>query len=235
MYSLYIYYTSTRISIPLALQSVVSELHALLKQVYRMTPKCLWKLWDQRYPIFPMCSTSTSESQISIRFTLQPGTFELRVHHYRTSSSNNPKWHWTLLGSTATHKSHISIRVALRPAILQWKAISDKFTEWPPNNTTGPRYYPWVKGTTPIRSTINHFIFLLATTLNSNLLKHKLEIQNSKTFGLQSQGRHQVCRWKRVRSAKETAFWKSYFRKISQVYPKRSWTLQGQITPYTFY
>ncbi len=84
----------SQISFTFALEPVVFQIQAILRQMHWMILKWCWTLKGQRYPIYMLQLWST-ESQNFIYFFLQPAVFEiqsiLRQVHWLT-----PKWPYTL-------------------------------------------------------------------------------------------------------------------------------------------
>ncbi len=112
------------------------EIQPILRQLHGMTPKWPWILQGQMYPI---CVTSTHESQISLRFALRPAIFEIQAI-FETNAPNDTKM-------TLNHtRSNVHMCVTVSPSpkfqsvllyhqpFLRYKPFWEKCTEWPQND-----------------------------------------------------------------------------------------------------
>ncbi len=139
----------SQISILFALRPAIFELQAILRQAHRLTPKWLWMLKGQRYPIYML-------QLLSLKFhslPLQPADFELQAI-LKQAHRMTPKWHWTIKGQRYPIY-HVKIPwlsnvTAFRSMISYFQDIGNFFfSHWP---------------------TINYNLFFLNKFSNSKLL-----------------------------------------------------------------
>ncbi len=124
----------SQISVCFTAQPAIFKIQAILRQMYRMTPKWPWTLQGQMYPI---CVTSVPKSQISV-LSLYGSHFRV-TGHFEKSVLNDPKmtlnttrlnvWHICV---TSIHESHILLSYALWSVIFDIQAFVRKVNRMTP-------------------------------------------------------------------------------------------------------